>query len=184
MAPEPFEDVVEDTRYGAITVAGEPGTWVQVSGPAVPTGRIERRPGTARDQRHAAAPVGTRDAGLLSATLGGAPVRLEVGPGRLLRRSYRVTGAIGDAVLTLSPRTPYSSRVLRGRRGRRRHDLGLATRAPSGGVGIAWAGRDGADGPTAPEAALAYLLAGAFDTGAELAVVQLVTEGPDLLFPG
>lgn len=201
------EHTVRDAHFGAVTIAagegadgegaGETGegagetAWVSVSGAHLPTAHIARRGTLAESRSSSTPPIGTRDPGLLHARLDGSDVHLEIGAGRLARSSFRVRARRDTTWWTLTPSDPHSSRLVLGRRYAGNNESAVLTRGADGSVGLAWTdpvrlGRLRADAPapTPESAAIGYLLAAAFDTGAELAIVRLFTEGTDLLLPG
>ncbi|MDT9593476.1 hypothetical protein RDV89_10395 [Nocardioides zeae] len=184
------EHPVEDRRFGALLLGVAPDA-VEVRGAQVPTTRIERTGPLDERRDSSRPPIGTRDPAGLVLTADGVPLDLEPGRGRLARGSYRVRVRRDDEAWMLTPSDPYSSRFVRGRRYRGDNELASLTRSPDGTVALAWSETVGrgrfvarAPEPEPLEASLAYALAAAFDTGAELAVVRLVSEGADLLLPG
>ncbi|MEY9993029.1 hypothetical protein ABIE67_005061 [Streptomyces sp. V4I8] len=166
------ETLVEDSLFGplAVRLDSERGE-VTVEGEAVPRIVLGRAAGTKADEH---TPVGTRNAGLLTLTVGGEAAALAPGKGRLTRRSFRVDVRHGGHVWRLVPDSVSGSLLVRDRR-----RLGDLTSEGDGRVLAEWR-EDGK--PDATDAALGYALATAFGTGAQ-SMWMLLTDAIGELIP-
>lgn len=163
---------VDDPAVGALRVEVDPGRRVLVAGDRVPEVVVVR---VGEDPVDGTTPVGTRDPARLRGSLDGRPLTLAPRAGRLARGSYAVgIGDDRDGAWVLTPATPWSSRLVRGRTRSRRRQLGLLTRGPDGGTGAVWSATLP---PTPAEVALGHAVAEAFDTGAELTWLELLLGG-------
>lgn len=124
---------------------------------------IERH-GSPKQARHV--PIGTRDAAALSLHLDGAPVILRPGPGRYMRGSYRVIVRHGGSTYRFRPKSPDTSRLTRD--GDRLGDFEVRG---DGTIDVSW--HDGVT-PAAQDAAVGFVLAAAFGTGAQFFVMMLL----------
>jgi hypothetical protein len=161
-----------DPAFGEVKIRidSESGL-VDVRGPAIPAASLQRGTGPGTD---AGSRIGSRDQRDLCLLVGGAEARIAPAPGRLSRRSYRVDALVNGVRFRLVPDAPSRSALYRD--GRR---LGRFWADDSGGVGAEWS-----DGRVAPDgwgleirrrdrqevepldAAVGYLLAAAYGTGA------------------
>lgn len=151
------ERLVQDEWFGSvrITPPDEDSAVVRVEGPGVPTATLVRT-GDVRD--HPQAPVGTRDAARLTMTVGGDTAGLHLGAGRLTRSSFSVSADLPGRAYVLKPAGAFSS-VLR------RNGQQVAVFV-NGGDELSAAWRPESASPSAEDAAVGYLLAAAFGTGA------------------
>lgn len=148
---------VQDELFGSLTVTlpGEDVALARVEGPGLPTATIVRE-GEARD--HAQAPLGTRDAGRLTMTVGGDAAGLHLGPGRLTRSSFGVRAELPGRAYRFEPVSSHSS-VLG-------CDGQQVAAFVSGEDELSAAWRPEESSPSPQDAAVGYLPATAFGTGA------------------
>ncbi|WP_063763007.1 hypothetical protein [Streptomyces rimosus] len=136
-----------DAAAGRLTVHGE----------RVPTAELRRAPEAVPAR---SLPFGTRDATALRLTVDGHPGHITPGGGRLARRSHRVDVIYGGILYRLLPDSPGGSRLVKD--GRRIADFS------SDGAGHVWADwHPDVAPPLREDAAVGYVLATAFGTGAE-----------------
>lgn len=167
------ETVVEDDRFGAITVRLDTGPGeVTVEGAAVPRIELYREEGTETDDH---TPVGTRDGDRLTLTVDGEEASIVPAKGRLTRRSYAVDVRHADRTWRLVPDSIPGSRLLRGE-----VHVGDFSSDGDGHVLAEW--HEEAE-PEALEAALGYALAAAFGTGAQ-PMWMLAMEAVGDMMPG
>jgi hypothetical protein len=148
---------VQDMWFGSVTITPprEGMAQVRVEGPALPVAMIVRDEET-RD--HAQAPLGTRDEARLTMTVGGDTAGLHLGAGRLKRSSFCASVDLPGRAYVFEP-TSTSSSVLR------RNGQQVASFISSeDGLSAYW--RPEGTSPLAEDAAVGYLLAAAFGTGA------------------
>lgn len=149
----------EDAEFGPVTIAtpaAVPGQ-ARVSGPGLPPALITRA-GETRDHRQA--PIGTRDADRLTMTVGGTPATLTLGAGRLTRSSFKAAVAVSGLAYTCEPTGRHRS-VLR----RDGQQVALFIWTGNARSSALWRPADEV-GPRPEDAAVGYLLATAFGTGA------------------
>lgn len=157
------EHVEVDAAFGEVRLLlDEEAGLAQAAGTALPTATLHRA-GPAR--RNSYAPIGTRSAADLALDVDGAPAELVLGPGGVTRRSYRVDVRRAGPTLRLQPSGAERSTLLRD--GTR---LGRLWAVPGAGVSAQWTEAAGPD-----DAAVGYLLATAFGTGAQHVLVSLVS---------
>ncbi|CAM5487562.1 hypothetical protein [Streptomyces abikoensis] len=149
---------VEDPAFGPvrIRVDGDEGI-AEVTGDGIPPAVLRR---ALKTLPRTSVPIGTRDAAALTLTIGGAPAGLSPGKGRFTRRSYAVVATYERHTYRLVPRGDVFSRLtLDGT------PLGDFTSPGHGHPGRAtWKPR----AKVLPQdAAIGYVLAAAFGTGAE-----------------
>ncbi|MFD3543056.1 hypothetical protein ACFWUQ_26665 [Streptomyces sp. NPDC058662] len=147
---------VLDTLFGAITVRRQGQDRIDVQGGAIPPATLRRRTGPPADPAIA---IGTRDPALLTLLVDGRPTDLRPAKGRLSRRSYRVEATCDGARYRLVPDSLTTSRLTRG--GVHLGDFSCDGDERPGAV---W--KDGPDIRPA-DAAIGYVLASAFGTGAQ-----------------
>ncbi|WP_440099332.1 hypothetical protein [Streptosporangium sp. H16] len=154
---------VTDAVVGELTLTldRDAGT-MRVEGDAIPT-VVVRRSAEAVAQRHV--PIGTRGPDQLTMTLDGAPVPLRPGPGRVTRHSYRAEVEHAGTTYTLIPTSEVSSGLFRGE-----HGLGEFTTLADGEVRAEWVAS-----PSPEEAAIGYALAACFGSGAEHALLAILS---------
>ncbi|MDJ0460564.1 hypothetical protein [Streptomyces sp. H27-C3] len=149
----------EDEEFGPVTIttpAAVPDEAL-VEGPGLPLAVLTRA-GEARDHRQA--PIGTRDADRLTLTIGDDPATLALGAGRLKRSSFRAVVDLAGLAYTFEPTGRHRS-VLR-RDGRQ---VALFIWTGNSESAAIWRPADGVS-PRPEDAAVGYLLATAFGTGA------------------
>ncbi|MFE6746124.1 hypothetical protein ACFVGM_09755 [Kitasatospora purpeofusca] len=159
--------VIGDPRHGRveISVDRERGV-VEVGSPALPDATIVRREGSAAGDP---APIGTRDPRQLVLTVGSESGRVSPGTGFATRRSYRVRVEFGDASYEFTPRSENVSRF-----SRNGVQLAAFEREPMGWLDVSWT----PDASLTPgEAALAYLLVGAYGVGSPGVLKSIVGHG-------
>ncbi|MFB8202439.1 hypothetical protein [Kitasatospora purpeofusca] len=159
--------VIGDPRHGRveISVDRERGV-VEVCSPALPNATIVRRAGSAAADP---APIGTRDPRQLVLTVGGDSGKVSPGTGFATRRSYRIRVEFGEASYEFTPRSEIVSRF-----SRNKVELAAFERAPTGWLDVSWA----PDTSVTPgEAALAYLLVGAYGVGSPGALKSVIGHG-------
>nr|BEK63125.1 hypothetical protein KPHV_03520 [Kitasatospora purpeofusca] len=147
--------VIGDPHHGRVEifVDRERGV-VEVSSPSLPDATIVRRDGTPVGDP---SPIGTRDPRQVVLTVGSGSGRVFPGTGFATRRSYRVRAHFRDAVYEFTPRSANVSRF-----SRNGVELAGFERAPTGWLDVSWAPEASV---TPGEAALAYLLVGAYGVG-------------------
>lgn len=151
------ETVVEDSRFGTLTVHLDTGRGeVVVAGAAVPRIVLRRSAGTEAEEH---IPVGTRAGDRLSLTVDGTEAHVRPAKGRLTRRSYAVDVRHAGHVWRLLPDSLPDSRLLRD--GRR---LGQFTSPGNGEVSAEWCADAASE---AVDVSLGYALAAGFGTGAQ-----------------
>ncbi|MFB8241508.1 hypothetical protein ACFC58_33735 [Kitasatospora purpeofusca] len=159
--------VIGDPRHGrvVISVDREHGV-IEVGSSSLPSASIMRRAGAAAGDP---SPIGTRDPRQLVLTVGSDSGRVSPGTGFTTRRSYRIRVELRDASYEFTPRSENVSRFSR-------NGVELATfeRAPMGVLEVSWAPETSA---TPDEAALAYLLVGAYGVGSPGVLKSIVGHG-------
>ncbi|MEV4925576.1 hypothetical protein AB0L03_22560 [Streptomyces roseoverticillatus] len=149
---------VEDPAFGPvrIRVDGDEGV-AEITGQGLPQAVLRR---ALKTVPRASVPIGTRDAAALTLTVGGTHAGLSLGKGRFTRRSYAVEAAYEGHAYRLVPRGETFSRLsLDGT------VLGDFTSPGHGRPGRAtWKPRAKA---LPQDAAIGYVLAAAFGTGAK-----------------
>ncbi|MEK2491580.1 hypothetical protein WN990_18695 [Kitasatospora purpeofusca] len=159
--------VIGDPRHGRVEifVDRERGV-VEVGSPALPNATIVRRDGSPVGDP---SPIGTRDPRQLVLTVGGDSGRVSPGTGFATRRSYRIRAEFRDASYEFTPRSANASRFARNG-----VELAAFERAPTGWLDVSWA----PDASVTPgEAALAYLLVGAYGVGSPGVLKSVVGHG-------
>lgn len=124
---------------------------------------VVQRIGDVEVQKHI--PIGTRRAAHLTMQVDGTAARLEPGPGRWARRSFTVTAIHGGTTYRLRPKSPDVSRLTRGG-----VHLGDFQTAQDGRITVTWQPDVQV---SSADAAVGYLLAAAFGTGAQLFFAML-----------
>ncbi|MQY19478.1 hypothetical protein [Nocardia macrotermitis] len=122
-----FGDVVIEHTESSVA------TWLESDASRV--FRIERSGPRTRKN----VPIGTRDGNFLTADLGGEPVTIRPGSGRIVRRSYRVMLEFGSRTTSLSPKDLTTCRVLNGHPREIENEFALLTAYRDGSVGLEWA---------------------------------------------
>ncbi|CAN3977850.1 hypothetical protein [Kitasatospora purpeofusca] len=159
--------VIGDPRHGRVEifVDRERGV-VEVSSPALPNATIVRRDGSPVGDP---SPIGTRDPRQVVLTVGNDSGRVSPGTGFATRRSYRIRAQFRDTPYEFTPRSANASRFARNG-----VELAAFERAPTGWLGVSWA----PDASVTPgEAALAYLLLGAYGVGSPGVLKSIVGHG-------
>lgn len=157
-------NVEADEHFGEVTVQlNAADGMVEVSGAAIPSATLRRLDGATPHQH---CPIGTRDGAHLDVRVAGIEAAILLPPGGLTRRSYRVDLRHGEVGYRLVPSTGEASTLLRD--GSR---IGLLTTDIHGGVSAEWNSPDQVD---PRDAAVGYLLAASFGTGAQNALVSLL----------
>lgn len=145
-----------DDRFGEVTVRiDSEGGLVEVRGPSLPPARL-RRGVDGRVDRYSR--IGSRDRAHLTLRVGDAEAVIAPAPGGVTRRSYRVDARVHSVAYRLVPNGPSTSALRRDRA-----QIGTLVADEDGGVTAIWA-----TSPTVrpTDAAVGYLLAAAFGTGA------------------
>ncbi|MGW3271272.1 hypothetical protein ACWDFH_07330 [Streptomyces kronopolitis] len=156
-SPPSSKDPTHDPIFGAIrvTLDAEQGA-LTVSGEKIPTVALVRAE-DADTSDHI--PIGTRCARHLSLTLDSSPARIMPSRGRILRRSYRVDVEYAGVRYRLTPDSMGSSRLLKDGIA-----IGELSSPGDGEVLADWP----EDSEILPQdAAVGYILAAAFGTGAQ-----------------
>lgn len=153
-----------DTLFGELTVQiNQEDGLVVVSGSEIPTAALLRRDGATPDPH---APIRSRDATHLDLDVAGVASEVLPARGGLTRRSYRVDVQHDGASYRLVPSTRDKSTLLRNGT-----KLGRLWAVTDGGVLADW--KPGAH-VDPQDAAIGYLLAASFGTGAQHVVVSIV----------
>ncbi|GAA3047446.1 hypothetical protein GCM10010464_09560 [Pseudonocardia yunnanensis] len=163
-------DLVDDV-FGRVTIAVDVGGGlVTVQGESLPEVTVERRSGV---PLLGYIPIGTRDPAALTLRVAGTRQELNPAKAGLSRRSYRVRARIDSVDLLLTPNSPTTARLVRGRSYKPERELGVYERLDDGSVAARWHQDVAVLGVVAPaarpepaEAAVGYALATAFGTGA------------------
>ncbi|WP_051740239.1 hypothetical protein [Kitasatospora sp. MBT66] len=159
--------VIGDPRHGRveISVDREHGV-VDVNSSSLPNATVMRRQGSMAGDP---SPIGTRDPKQLVLTVGSDSGQVSPGTGFATRRSYRIRVEYRDASYELTPRSANVSRFSR-------NGVELATfdRAPTGAMEVSWAPQASI---TPGEAALGYLLVGAYGVGSPGVLKSIVGHG-------
>jgi hypothetical protein len=142
-------------RIAAVAVAGD-----------ATTNAVVERVGEPRIAKHV--PIGTRQVAHLRMRVNEVAAELRPGLGRYARGTYKVTVVHNGATYRLRPRNAYTSRL--NRDGMR---LGDFRRTSDGVVHVDWFERN-RDSVTPTDAAVGYVLAAAFGTGAQYFLVMVL----------
>ena len=120
-----FDDVeVVDTASSTTATTADGGSTVTV-----------RRPGPRTDERVL---IGTRTADELVAEIDGRPIRLELGPAKLTKASYRITIAFDESRLRLEARSLSTSEIVSERAEAGNDVLGNLHRLQDGSLLLLW----------------------------------------------
>ncbi|MFI7529142.1 hypothetical protein [Nocardia salmonicida] len=130
---------------------------------------IERRGPRTRERCH----LGSRDASAVAATSNGRVLSLDIGRGKLLKRSYRVTVMIDGRHLSLRPKDLETAAFVNGKPSEVENDFGELTLKADGTVDVFWTLPTKVlhrtiepPVPTSEDVLIGYALAAAFGTGA------------------
>ncbi|NLE81647.1 MAG: hypothetical protein GX610_19110 [Rhodococcus sp.] len=123
--------------------------------------------------RTAKCPLGSRDSAAISAHVNGRELKLKIGSGRLLERSYRVVAEFDGRCVSLRPKDTESTTYLNGRPHAIEKEFGEFTACTDGTIDVFWALPKKVlhttvepPVPTVEELLVGYGLSTAFGTGA------------------
>ncbi|GAA1033624.1 MULTISPECIES: hypothetical protein [Amycolatopsis] len=166
---------VDDAFYGELNIhTNDTDGLVEVFGNLVPTVSIVRAPNATLNRF---VPIGTREAGELTMTVGGRAANLHPGAGKWTRGSYRVDLKLAGKRYRFAPNSIATSQLIRD--GRRIFEPSMDDE--DGDFLVQWlVNRD----DTEPaDAAIGYALAVAFRTGA-MGFLSLLINGAEMVGPG
>jgi hypothetical protein len=130
---------------------------------------IERHGPRTRTRCH----LGSRDVSAVSAALDGRAVRLDIGRGKLFKRSYRITAVVDGRCLSMRPKDLETATFVNGKPSEIENAFGELTVKADGTVDVFWALPTKVLGrrieppvPTSADVLIGYALAAAFGTGA------------------
>lgn len=180
---------LDDHLFGAVKVDAAAGQ-VSLAGDAVPEVVLTRAPGV---ELRKGIPIGTRDAAALTLLVAGEPAVVRPGRGGLMRGSHRVRVRHGGDDLLFTPSSPTTARLVRGRSYRGDNEMGTFERVDGDLLPAVWSTdvsvlggrfRAGAPIPEPWEAAVGYVLAAAFGTGAQFLLMLMLEGGEQVSGPG
>ncbi|MFD3701837.1 hypothetical protein ACFWUP_01690 [Nocardia sp. NPDC058658] len=129
---------------------------------------IERR-GPRTDKR---CHLGSRDAAAVSAVVNGRGFGLDIGSGKLLKRSYRITAEVDGRFLSMRPKDIETATFVNGKPHEIEKEFGELTAKSNGTVDVAWALPKKVlnqvvdpPQPTVDDVLIGYAIAAAFGTG-------------------
>ncbi|MFJ4094107.1 hypothetical protein ACIPYS_21210 [Kitasatospora sp. NPDC089913] len=159
--------VVADPHHGQVEISAdrERGV-VEVRSPSLPHATVTRREGSVAGD---VSPIGTRDGSRTVLTVGGESGRVSPGTGFATRRSYRVGVEIRGVSYGFDPVAKHLTRFTRNG-----VELAVFERTATCGIGASWS-PDAAC--TLDEAALGYVLVGAYGVGSPGVLKSLIGHG-------
>ncbi|MFD4356969.1 hypothetical protein ACFWPX_30760 [Nocardia sp. NPDC058518] len=129
---------------------------------------IERRGPRTRKRCH----LGSRDTAAISAVVNGRALALDIGRGKLLKRSYRITAVVDGRCLSMRPKDIETATFVNGKPYEIENDFGELTVKADGTVDVFWALPTKVLNrtieppvPTTEDVLIGYAIAAAFGTG-------------------
>ncbi|MFD3517382.1 hypothetical protein [Streptomyces sp. NPDC058657] len=162
---------LDDTLFGAVTVAIDPHRRITVSGPAIPRTDLVRTGGIDGADTYSA--IGTRSAAALTLTVADSPAAIRPGRGRFRRATYKVDATHEGTRYRLTPTSIATSTLTRDGT-----VLGEFTADGDERVLAAWH-PDAAPRPV--DASVGYTLAAAYGTGGQPMWMTLIDVVTDLI---
>lgn len=186
---EPRRSVVDTVLYGNIVVdRADSSVTTYPEGDESVVVHIERvGPRTRKN-----VPIGTRSGECIAARVGDRAITVSPGSGRLFKRTYRISVALDDRIVSFRPSTVDTVTFIDGRPHEIEKSFCDLTAAADGTIDVTWAvpqtvrilGKTIEPPiPTTEDLLVGYALAAAFGTGA-LSLVAVVAEMVAMVVPG